>query len=96
MDQIYFGFNVYTLFFVLGICLQLFSCIVPFVTEKIMIYNAENKDFSFIINKVIVRRSLLFIGTCFVGLVALFESDYVFFVAQCLLFFLLFPKDKQN
>lgn len=89
---------------VIGIFLQIFSCIMSLVSEKIMNSNARskmssnvhsqvrNKNIACMINTGSVRRLLLFIGTLFVSLVAFLESDYILFVAQFLLFIVLYPR----
>lgn len=94
MIQISYLFTWDKIIIIVGIFLQIFSSFMPLLSEKIVPNKTRNKNFSFMSNKVIVRRSLLFLGVFFVSLVVLFESDYVLFVAQCLLFFVLYPKNE--
>lgn len=111
IDQI-FCFTRYKALLVIGIFLQICSCIIPWMSEKIIQSSArhiaqsevqnevqsntrgkvQNESIALMMNKGIVRCSLLFLGVFFVSLVAFLESDYVLFVAQFLLFALLYPR----
>lgn len=75
---------------VIGIVLQIFSCLMPLMSEKIMRSNVRNKNIALMINTDIVRHVVLLIGVFFVSLVAFLESDYILFVAQFLLFIVLY------
>lgn len=100
MNQISHFFAWDKSFLILGLSLQIFSCFMPFMSflsltnERLMSYRTRNRNFSFMINEVIVRRVLLFLGVFLVSLVVLFESDYTLFIAQCLLFPFLYPKSE--
>jgi len=95
INQIFY-FTAYKALLVIGILLQICSYIMPWISEKIMQKNArshaQNGSIALMMHKNIVPCSLLFVGVFFVSLVAFFESDYVLFVAQFLLFAILYPR----
>ena len=101
MSQILHFFAWDKALLVIGVLLQIISYFMPFIEERVVLLNekiiphkAHNKNFSFMGNNVIVRRTLLFLGVFFVSVVVLFESDYTLFIAQCLLFSFLYPKSE--
>lgn len=81
------------LLLVFGILLQIMVCFMLFRGQE-SLKKAANKSFSFRMNKAIVYRLLLLFGMLCVNMVAIFESDYILLVGQCLFFILVYPKGE--
>lgn len=103
MDTIFLPFTLFEpkIFLVCGILLQIIVCFMVFSGKENLgnkqnksLENTQKKSFSFIMNKVILYRLLLLLGMLCVNMVAIFESDYILFVGQCLLFALMYPANK--
>lgn len=88
---LFFAFAEPRIVLLIGILFQVMACLIAFAGNKNP-EKVQKKSFSFRMNKVSICRLLLLFGMACVSVVTLFESDYILFTGQCLLFALLYPR----